>query len=98
MNNDLEFQMVCCDCGSLAIKIESPINASRETIVHCGECGASRGTIGALRDLAVRANVLGTKQRSPKENSCSELVSLHSELQTLRRRVQIAESVGTRIA
>ena len=98
MNNDLEFQMVCCDCGSLAIKIESPISASRETIVHCGECGASRGTIGALRDLAVRANVLGTKQRSPKENSCSELVSLHNELQTLRRRVQIAELVGTRIA
>ena len=59
MNIDLEFQMVCCDCGSLAIKIENPTSASRETIVHCGECGASRGTIGALRDLAVRANILG---------------------------------------
>src|SRR5271169_161656 len=98
MNNDLEFQMVCWDCGSLAIKIENPVSASRETIVHCGECGASRGTIGALRDLAVRANVLGTRQRSPKEDSCSELVSLHNELQTLRRRVQMAESVGTKIA
>jgi hypothetical protein len=66
MNNDLEFQMVCCDCGSLTIKIENPVSASREAIVHCGECGASRGTMGALRDLAVRANVLPTKQRLPK--------------------------------
>jgi hypothetical protein len=97
MSNDFEFQMVCCDCGSLAIKIENPVSASRETIVHCGECGASRGTMGALRDLAVRAHV-PTRQRSPKETSCSELVSLHNELQTLRRRVQMAESVGTKLA
>ena len=93
MNNEIEFQMVCCDCGSLAIKIENPVSASREAIVHCGDCGASRGTMGALRDLAVRANVLPTRQRLPKENSCSELVTLHNELQGLRRKVQMAEAV-----
>ena len=73
MNNDLEFQMVCCDCGSLA--------------------GASRGTIGALRDLAVRAHVPPTsRQQLPTKDSCSELVSLHKELQRLRQ-VRMAESV-----
>jgi hypothetical protein len=84
MNNDLEFQM----------KIENPVSASRETIVHCSECGASRGTMGALRDLAVRAHVPPTRQRPPKDNSCSELVSLHNELQSLRRKVQMAELVA----
>jgi hypothetical protein len=33
MSNNVEFQMVCGDCGSLAIKIENPVSASRETIV-----------------------------------------------------------------
>jgi hypothetical protein len=87
-----EFQMVCCDCGSLAIKIEDPVGASRETIVHCGECGASRGTMGALRDLAVRAHVPSNRQQLQTDNSGSELVSLHRELQSLRRRVQTKES------
>jgi len=94
MNNDLEFQMVCYDCGSLAIKIENPVSASRETIVHCGECGASRWTIGALKDLAVRAHVPPTRQRPQTDNSCSELVSLHKELQSLRRKVKMAEFVA----
>jgi hypothetical protein len=49
MSNNVEFQMVCGDCGSLAIKIENPVSASRETIVHCRDCGASRGTMGALK-------------------------------------------------
>jgi hypothetical protein len=56
MNINVEFQMVCDDCGSLTIKIENPEGASRETVVYGGCCGASRGTIGALRDLADRLN------------------------------------------
>ena len=52
MNINVEFQMVCDDCGSLTIKIENPEGASRETVVYCGHCGASRGTMGVLRDLA----------------------------------------------
>jgi hypothetical protein len=91
---NVEFQMVCGDCGSLAIKIENPVSASRRTIVYCGECGASRGTVGALRDLAVRrdAHVL-PRPRLPKVKSSSELLSMHKELQSLRRKVQLVESV-----
>jgi hypothetical protein len=89
MNNDAEFQMVCRDCGSLAIKIEDPVGASPETVVNCGSCGTSRGTMGALRDLATRLQALG---RSEKLKSGSELVSLHGELQSLRRKVQTQQS------
>ena len=87
--------MVCGDCGSLAIKIENTVSASRKTIVYCGECGASRGTVGALRDLAVRpdAQVLPTRPQVPKVKSSSELLSMHKELQSLRRKVQLVESV-----
>jgi hypothetical protein len=56
VNINVEFQMVCGNCGSLTIKIEHPEGASRETVVYCGHCGASRGTMGALRDLADRPN------------------------------------------
>jgi hypothetical protein len=95
MDNKVQFQMVCGDCGSLAIKIENLVTASRKTIVYCGECGASRGTLGALRDLAVRpdTHVLPTRPRVPKVKSRSELVSMHKELQSLRRKVQLVESV-----
>jgi hypothetical protein len=54
MSISSEFQMVCGECGSLTIKIKNPESASREAIVYCGRCGASRGTMGALRDLALR--------------------------------------------
>ena len=54
MNTNVEFQMVCHDCGSLTIKIENSEGASRNTLLYCGRCGASRGTMGALRDLADR--------------------------------------------
>ena len=54
MNSRAEFQVVCGECGSLTIKIENPESASRQAIVYCGQCGASRGTMGALRDLALR--------------------------------------------
>ena len=56
MNTSIEFQLVCDDCGSLTIKIENPESASREAVIYCGRCGASRGTVGALRDLADRLN------------------------------------------
>jgi hypothetical protein len=93
MNPSVDFQMVCSDCGSLAVKIENPERASREAIVCCSDCGVSRGTMGALRDLAVRpeAHLLPTKQRVPGGKSHSKLVALHNELQSLRRKVQMAE-------
>ena len=94
MNDDFEFQMVCCDCGGLAIIIEDPVSASRETIVQCGGCGASRGTVGGLRDLAARAHVPSKRQQLQTDNSCSELVLLHKELQSLRRKVRMSESAA----
>jgi hypothetical protein len=54
MSVGVGFQMVCGTCGSLKIKIENPESASRDAVVYCGHCSASRGTIGALRDLATR--------------------------------------------
>jgi hypothetical protein len=88
MNTSVDFQVVCGDCGSLAIRIENPESASREAIVYCGDCGASRGTVGALRDLAVRpdAHVLPMRQRLRKAQFRRELVALHNELQSLRRK------------
>ena len=70
MNINVEFQMACDDCGSLTIKIENPEGASRETVVYCGHCGASRGTMGALRDLADRrggplANAIAATPTAP---------------------------------
>ena len=65
MNTCAEFQMVCGECGSLTIKIENPESASREAIVYCGHCGASRGTMGGLRDLAVRTAPVCTENLNP---------------------------------
>jgi hypothetical protein len=97
MNSNIEFQVVCGGCGSLAIKIENPVSASRQAIVYCGECGASRGTLGALRDLAVLPNVYtaSIRQRTAKVKYQSDLVVMHQELQGLRRKVQLAEASRT---
>ena len=46
------FQMVCADCGSLSIRVEDPVNSPVTTLVLCGCCGAVRGTLGELHDLA----------------------------------------------
>ena len=100
MNNKFEFQIVCIDCGCLAIRIEDPVTASREAIVYCGDCGASRGTVGALRDLAVQANAeLPLRSRIPSQNgrtTCDprDISERYSELQRLRRRVKMAESLA----
>ena len=53
MKTGIDFQIVCGKCGGLAVKIENPERASRETIVYCRDCGASRGTMGGLRNVAV---------------------------------------------
>ena len=102
MNTGIDFRMVCGDCGSLAIKIENPESASREAIIYCGDCGGARGTMGALRDLAVRPNgrtVPRTRRRLPpvkgrpkKPKVLCEISERYRELQSLRRKVQMAKS------
>lgn len=102
MNNGVGFQMVCGGCGSLQIKIENPERASRKAIVYCGRCGVSRGTVGALRDLASQPNarpmhpsvlkLAPLNGRSKKPRFPSEILEQFRELQSLRRKVQRAES------
>jgi hypothetical protein len=92
LNINDEFQVVCADCGSLAITIAKAEETNRQAIVHCGGCNTSRGTVGGLRDLAVRPDAHTLPTRPRKAKSHSELVALHKELQSLRRAVQIAEA------
>jgi len=78
-----EFRIVCGKCGSLKIKIENPGGASRDEIVYCGNCGTSRGTMGALRDFAFTADTRGRKKRKLP----SEVLQHFREIQSFRRRV-----------
>ena len=50
------FKTVCQECGSLSIKVADPINAPGATPVQCGRCGAVRGTLEELHDLARRGD------------------------------------------
>jgi hypothetical protein len=49
------FEIVCNDCGSLSIKVADLANAPDNTPVQCGRCGAIRGTLADLHDLALRS-------------------------------------------
>jgi hypothetical protein len=100
--NNFEFQIVCVNCGRLAINIEDRVKAPREATVYCGDCGASRGTVGALRDLAVQTNPkvgLPARSQQPSQKdrttcdprSGGEISERYSELQRLRRQVRMAE-------
>src|SRR5579863_6930646 len=102
MSNEIGFQIVCT-CGCLSIRIEEPLKASREAIVYCGDCGASRGTVGALRDLAVRPNAeavsskgsaLSCESGADVLQSSTEISMRYDELRRLRREVEIAESLA----
>ena len=50
------FKVVCERCGSLSIKLENPERARASEQIQCGGCGAVRGTLADLRDLALRGN------------------------------------------
>jgi hypothetical protein len=49
------FKIVCNDCGSLSIKVAKPVIAPGGSPVHCGRCGAIRGTLADLHDFALRS-------------------------------------------
>jgi len=106
MNSDIGFQFVCANCGCLSIKIEEPLKSSREAIVYCGDCGASRGTVGALRDLAVQkcptvvfptpSSPLSADEHTADESQpATKLSTRYAELQRLREQVKIAEWLAT---
>jgi hypothetical protein len=105
MSSDVEFRIVCTNCGCLAIKIEEPLKAKRDAIVRCGDCGISRGTVGALRDLSVRQHsdiVLSTSPAEPPLSGKavndmepgSKISKQYAELQRLRQEVEIAERLA----
>ena len=50
------FKVVCESCGSLSIKLENPERAPANAQIQCSGCGAVRGTLADLRDLARRGN------------------------------------------
>ena len=52
------FKIICTNCGSLAIKIADPANASGDTIIECRRCNAVRGTVADLHTLARRGRDL----------------------------------------
>jgi hypothetical protein len=102
MNSDIGFQVVCTNCGCLSIKIEEPLKSSREAIVYCGDCGASRGSVGALRDLAVQKcpNIVfptlssalsADKDKADEPQPATKISTRYAELQRLREQVKIAE-------
>ena len=92
MRTDASFQMVCGKCGGLKIKIENPEVASRDEIVYCGNCGTSRGTMGALRDLTLTVPKAFTSSsftaRSKRRKLPSQILQHFGEVQSFRRRAQ----------
>jgi hypothetical protein len=97
MSNDVGFQIVCTNCGCLSIRIKEPQTASRDAIVYCGDCGVSRGTVGALRDLSVRQyseSVLSTDRRPTNERAVGKISKRYKELQRLRQQVEVAELIA----
>jgi hypothetical protein len=50
------FRVVCDNCGSLSIKPTDPAKATSLTVIQCARCGAVRGTLADLQDLARRAD------------------------------------------
>jgi hypothetical protein len=49
-----KFNFVCTECGSMSIAAPRiPLaQAPETTVIPCGGCGASRGTLATLRELA----------------------------------------------
>ena len=102
MDSDDIFQIVCNHCACLSIRIEDPLKSSREAIIFCGDCGAPRGTVGTLRDLAVQqcptivfpmsSPVLSAdKHKTDEPRPATEISAQYAELRRLREQVKIAQ-------
>lgn len=102
MSNESRFQVVCINCSCLSIKIAEPLESSREAIVYCGDCGASRGTVGALRDLAVQgyADVVFATPSSAishaedEQQPATKISAQYAEIRLLRQQIALAESLA----
>ena len=104
MKHDVGFQIVCTNCGCLSIRIEEPLKATRDAMVYCGDCGNSRGTVGALRDLSVRqhsdivfSKPTGSPVNGPTAHDMKPVNAIskrYAELQRLRQQVEMAERLA----
>jgi hypothetical protein len=47
------FQLVCVNCDALGIILDYVEGAPSSTPIKCRDCGALRGTLGDLRNLAL---------------------------------------------
>ncbi len=102
MSDNSDFQIVCTACGCLSITIEEPLKSSRDAIVYCGDCGTSRGTVGALRDLAVQqapevifprpsSTPCAGERTTDEPQPAARISTQYAELRRLRQQVKIAE-------
>jgi hypothetical protein len=107
MNDTIRFQIVCVNCGCLSIKIAEPLTSPREAIVYCGDCGNSRGTVGALRDLSVQRcssiafpelSALLSADAADEAQPSGRISRQYAELQRLRRQVKVAECLANESA
>jgi hypothetical protein len=48
-----QFQIACKTCDGLSITLEYTKDASTSTPIKCRHCGATRGTLGQLRQLSI---------------------------------------------
>jgi len=47
-----DFRIVCINCDAVGIAFDCPENAPSWTQIRCRNCGAPRGTLADLRNLA----------------------------------------------
>jgi hypothetical protein len=47
------FQLLCVNCDALAIVLDCAEGAPSSAEIKCRDCGALRGTLGDLRNLAL---------------------------------------------
>jgi len=47
-----QFKQVCESCNSFGVRLDYGEGAPSSMQIRCSGCGAPRGTLGALRDLA----------------------------------------------
>jgi ribosomal protein S27E len=57
MDGERHFQIICINCDAIGIVLDHPQDAPPSTPIKCRHCGAPRGTLGDLRDLAIRRNI-----------------------------------------
>jgi hypothetical protein len=59
LSDSADYKLICEQCGSLTITLPVGAISSPRTLLHCGRCGAPRGTLQSLRDRSNRIGLSG---------------------------------------